>query len=82
MKIKFETKKNSKESFVQPVIIFMENKVDDVVEILVTVENIQQIELLGRNEIRRSDKPIEDGKFQLSKSNLKKFIGALQLLVK
>jgi hypothetical protein len=82
MKIKFETKKNPKEAYVPPITIFMENKSDDTVEFLVTTVDIKQTELIGRNEVQKSDKPITDGKFILSKSNLKKFIRALQLMDK
>lgn len=82
MKIKFEIK--SSENAQYPLFtIFMEKKPKDMVEFLITRFNTRQLLLPNKNPIaEKSDLPINDGILAMDKSNLKKFIAALQLLGK
>lgn len=84
MKIKFEIRSNPKSTSSDPLFtVFMENKNEDNVEFLITKFQLKQMQLHDRNPIaQKSDVPIDDGILVMNKPNLKKFISALQLLVK
>lgn len=83
MKIKFEVQPNIKVASNPTFTIFMENKTEENIELLITKFNLKQLELPDKNPImQKSDEPITDGILTMNRPNLKKFIRALQLLDK
>lgn len=83
MKIKFESKPDKTPLSPSIYTFYLECKDEVTVEILITKPTLKQGTMMNDSPImQRSEDPISDGVVKMSKKDLKKLIGALQLMIK